>query len=74
MVSIGRILVITGLSIAAIGVFVMAFSKMNFSIGRLPGDIIIHKKNFIFYFPVVTSIILSVFLSLLFYIISRFHK
>jgi hypothetical protein len=40
-------------------------------IGRLPGDIIIQKKNFTFYFPLATSILLSIFLSLLFWILSR---
>jgi len=74
MGSIGRILVIMGFSIAAIGALFMILSKMNVSIPRLPGDIVIHRKNFTFYFPLATSIILSIFLSLLVYIISRFHK
>jgi hypothetical protein len=43
-------------------------------LGRLPGDIVIQKKNFTFYFPLVTSILISVILSLVFYIISRLHK
>jgi hypothetical protein len=40
-------------------------------IGKLPGDIVIQKKNVTFYFPVATSIILSVILSLIFYLLSR---
>jgi len=74
MGSIGRILVVTGLFIAAIGLLIIVLSKTNIPIGRLPGDIVIHKKNFTFYLPLATSIILSVLLSLLFYIISRFHR
>jgi len=74
MGSIGRILVVAGLVITVVGVFIMFLSKLSVSIGRLPGDIVIHRKNFTFYFPLATSIILSVLLSLLFYIISRFHK
>jgi len=74
MLSIGRIIAITGIFITVIGVLIMFLSKTNIPIGRLPGDIVIHKKNFTFYFPLATSIILSVFLSFLFYIISKFHK
>ncbi len=74
MENIGRILVVTGLFIAIIGLLVMAISKIGIPFGRLPGDIVIHKKNFTFYFPLATSIILSVLFSILYYIISRFHK
>ena len=74
MGSIGRLLVIAGLVITTVGAFIMFLSKVNIPIGRLPGDIVIHRKNFTFYFPFATSIILSVLLSLLFYVISRFHK
>lgn len=43
-------------------------------LGKLPGDILIQKKNFTFYFPLATSIIVSVVLSLILYLISRIHK
>ncbi|MED4302211.1 DUF2905 domain-containing protein [Geobacillus stearothermophilus] len=49
--------------------FVMQFVKL----GRLPGDIVIRKGNMTFYFPVVTSILLSVVLSLIFYVLGRFR-
>ncbi|WP_077614610.1 DUF2905 domain-containing protein [Caenibacillus caldisaponilyticus] len=42
-------------------------------IGRLPGDIVIRKGNTVFYFPIVTSIVISVVLSLIFYLINRFR-
>ncbi|GMB07495.1 DUF2905 family protein [Thermolongibacillus altinsuensis] len=58
---IGAILIIIG--------FLMQFIKL----GRLPGDIIIKKGNTTFYFPIVTSILLSIFLSLIFYILGRFR-
>jgi hypothetical protein len=74
MENIGRILVVAGLFMAIIGLLVMAISKIGIPFGRLPGDIVIHKKNFTFYFPLATSIILSVLFSILYYIISRFHK
>nr|WP_216663295.1 DUF2905 domain-containing protein [[Bacillus] enclensis] len=57
---IGGIILIIG--------FLMQFIK----IGKLPGDIVIKKENTTFYFPLMTSILLSVILSLVFYIIGRF--
>ncbi|AMV11779.1 hypothetical protein A5N86_02890 [Geobacillus thermoleovorans] len=59
--TIGVVLIIVG--------FVMQFVKL----GRLPGDIVIRKGNMTFYFPVVTSILLSVVLSLIFYVLGRFR-
>ena len=57
----GRILVLIGLGIAAIGVTVM----LGVPLGRLPGDFYVRRGNFSFYFPLATSIILSVVLTLL---------
>ncbi|MFC0296210.1 DUF2905 domain-containing protein [Geobacillus jurassicus] len=61
IMTIGAVLIIVG--------FVMQFVKL----GRLPGDIIIRKGNMTFYFPVVTSILLSIVLSLIFYVFGRFR-
>jgi hypothetical protein len=58
----GKALVLIGLAIAALGVVVM----LGLPIGRLPGDIVIKRGNFSFYFPLATSIILSILLTLLF--------
>ncbi|MGJ7920579.1 DUF2905 domain-containing protein [Neobacillus sp. LXY-4] len=67
----------TGLSktIMLIGaiVFVIGFMMNFIHLGKLPGDIIIKKGNTTFYFPVVTSILLSVLLSVVFFIIGRFR-
>jgi len=67
---IGRLLVITGLVIAAVGGLLMLTGKVPW-LGRLPGDIMIQKRNFTFYFPLATSIILSLLLTLIFWIIGR---
>jgi hypothetical protein len=64
---IPKLLMIIGGIILIIG-FLMQFIK----IGKLPGDIVIKKENTTFYFPLMTSILLSVILSLVFYIIGRF--
>ncbi len=68
---IARFLILVGIIIALIGVLLVLFKNTGIPFGRLPGDIIIHKKNFTFYFPIVTSILLSIILSLIFYLIFR---
>jgi hypothetical protein len=65
----GKMLLFVGLTIAAAGVLWMLGAKLGF--GRLPGDIVVQKKNFTFFFPVVTSIVVSVVLSVL---LSLFRK
>lgn len=57
----GRTLVIIGLAIAAIGAVMM----LGFPLGRLPGDIAVRRGNFSFYFPLTTSIVVSIVLTLL---------
>ncbi|MEW6409615.1 MAG: DUF2905 domain-containing protein [Nitrospirota bacterium] len=67
---LGKILVIIGMVIVAIGVFFILFNKIPW-FGKLPGDIIVQKKNFTFYFPITTSIIISVIITLLLWIFLR---
>jgi uncharacterized protein HemY len=62
----GKLLIITGVIIVAIGVILLFADKIPF-IGKLPGDIYIKKKNFTIYIPLATSILLSIILSLIFY-------
>ena len=59
----GRLLVLLGLVVAAIGLLVMA----GFPLGRLPGDWTIRRGAFTFYFPLATSILLSILLTLVMY-------
>ncbi len=70
MMDIGRWLIMIGLITAAVGVMVVFASKIPF-LGRLPGDIFLKKDNFTFYFPLATSILLSIVLSLIFYFLNR---
>ncbi len=62
-----------GLLIAA-GIAVLLLGKVRIPLGRLPGDIAYRGKNFSFYFPITTSIVISVLLTLLIYLISRFRR
>ncbi len=56
----GRLLVFLGLGITAVGLLILA----GIPFGRLPGDIVVRRGNFSFYFPLATSIILSLLLTL----------
>jgi hypothetical protein len=60
-----------GLVLAAIGLALVLLGRTNLPIGRLPGDIVYRGKNTTFYFPLVTSILLSVVLSVIFYVIGK---
>lgn len=54
-------------------IFVIGFIMNFIHLGKLPGDIVIKKGNTTFYFPVVTSILVSIVLSVIFYVIGRFR-
>jgi len=62
----GKILIFFGVFAIVIGIFFLFGDKIPF-LGKLPGDIIIKKKNFTFYFPLVTSILISIIISLILY-------
>ncbi|MGO8987686.1 MAG: DUF2905 domain-containing protein [bacterium] len=62
---LGKLLILLGVFIILAGLFLLIGEKIPW-VGRLPGDIIIRKKNFTFYFPIVTSILISIILTLLF--------
>jgi hypothetical protein len=70
MGDIGRTLIVIGLVIALLGVVLVAVGRVP-GIGRLPGDITVQRGNWTFYFPIATSIVLSVLLTLLFWLFGR---
>jgi len=67
---LAKFLILVGLIIVALGVLLLLFEKVPY-LGKLPGDILIKRKNFTFYFPLTTSIILSIILTILFTLIFR---
>jgi hypothetical protein len=71
---LGRLLVILGGAIVIVGLAMIFIGRTNLPLGRLPGDIIYRGKNTSFYFPLATSILISVVLSFLLYVIGRFRK
>ena len=62
---LGKMLILLGVFIILIGVLLVIGEKIPW-VGRLPGDILVRKKNFTFYFPITTSIIISIILTLFF--------
>ena len=74
MVDIGRLIVGLGIALAVIGGIVMLLGRTGIPIGRLPGDILYRGKNTTFYFPLATSILLSILLSAILFFIGRFRR
>jgi hypothetical protein len=66
MQELGKVLIFFGVVLALVGSLLVFANKVPF-LGRLPGDMIIQRKNFTFYFPLATSIIISLVLSLIFW-------
>ena len=70
MTDIGKALIVLGLAIVLVGVVLTFFGRIPW-LGRLPGDIHVQRESWSFYFPLATSLLLSVVLSLLFYVFGR---
>jgi len=71
MDNIGRMLLIMGIVLAVLGVILMLGPRLPFRIGRLPLDFHYQRDNFSFYFPLGTSIVLSLVLTLVFSLLNR---
>ena len=67
----GKLILGLGCVLVVAGLLLMFLGKMNVPLGRLPGDFLIRGKNTTFYFPLATSIVLSVVLSLILYFVRR---
>jgi hypothetical protein len=68
---VGRALIALGILLIIAGLAVEYAPRLPFRIGRLPGDIYIHRDNTTFYFPIVTCILVSLVLTLLLWIFNR---
>jgi Protein of unknown function (DUF2905) len=71
---LGKVLLWLGAGMVALGLLLILAGKIHLPLGRLPGDIIYRGKNTTFYFPLATSILLSVLLSLALYLVGRFRR
>jgi hypothetical protein len=74
MGDLGKMLLLLGGILVLAGLVLMLLGRTNIPLGRLPGDILLRGKNTTFYFPLATSILLSVVLSVVLYLIGRMRK
>jgi uncharacterized protein HemY len=71
MQSIGKVLIFVGLIMVLLGVLLLLGSRFPM-LGKLPGDIVIQRRNFTFYFPITTLIILNLLIMLIMWLFSKF--
>jgi len=74
MNELGKALLAIGLAIAALGAALLVAGRLGLPLGRMPGDIAYKGKHVSVFFPLGTCILISVVLSLLLYLLSRFHR
>jgi len=74
MADLGRLLIFLGGILVVVGLALLLLGRTNLPIGRLPGDILYRGKHTTFYFPLATSVVLSVVLSLLLYLIGKIKR
>ena len=74
MADLGKALLVLGGVIILVGVMLLLAGKFNLPLGRLPGDIVYRGKNTAFYFPLTTCIVISVVLSLIFWLLGRGNR
>lgn len=67
---IGKFLLVAGIVLSALGLLLVLGGRMPW-LGKLPGDFLIQKRNFTFYFPLATSILISLVLTLIYWIVGR---
>jgi hypothetical protein len=67
---LGKLLIFAGIVMLVLGVLFYWNDKIPW-LGKLPGDILVKKKNFTFYFPIVTCLVISLILTLLFFVFNR---
>jgi hypothetical protein len=74
MTQLGRMLIIFGVMLVVIGCGFVLLGKTNVPFGRLPGDIVYRGKNSTIYFPLATSILLSVVISIVLYVLGKMRR
>jgi len=74
MSEFGKLMIVLGAILVVAGIVVMALGKTNFPLGRLPGDIVYRGKNTTVFFPLATSILVSVVLTILLYLVGKWRR
>ncbi|MBZ5630883.1 MAG: DUF2905 domain-containing protein [Acidobacteriia bacterium] len=74
MTELGKILIFFGVLLVVLGLVLVLGGRAHLPIGRLPGDIVYRGKNTTVYFPIVTSILIGIVLSVILYLVGRFSR
>jgi len=74
MTDIAKLLILLGATLLLAGIVLLLVGRLHLPLGRLPGDILYRGKNTTFYFPLATSILLSVLLTLILYVIGKWRR
>jgi Protein of unknown function (DUF2905) len=74
MAELGRIFVMLGIALIVIGGIILLLGRTGLPVGRFPGDILYRGKHTTFYFPLATSILISVVLSIVLFLIGRMKR
>lgn len=74
MTDFGKTLIVLGAVLFLAGLMLTFLGKSNLPLGRLPGDIIYRGKNTSFYFPLATSLLVSIVLSIILYVLSKWRR
>lgn len=74
MTDLAKLLILLGAALLFAGILLLLVGRLHLPLGRLPGDILYRGKNTTFYFPLATSILLSVLLTLILYVIGKWRR
>jgi hypothetical protein len=74
MTDLGKLLIGLGLVLVGAGILLTLLGRANLPLGRLPGDIVYRGKNATFYFPLATSVVVSVVLSIILFVVGRWRR
>jgi len=74
MTDLAKLLILLGAALLLAGILLLVVGRLQLPLGRLPGDILYRGKNTTFYFPLATSILLSVLLTLILYVIGKWRR
>ena len=74
MTDLAKLLILLGAALLIAGILLLVIGRLHLPLGRLPGDILCRGKNTTLYFPLATSILLSVLLTLILYVIGKWRR
>ena len=74
MTDLAKLLILLGAALILAGIILLLVARLHLPLGRLPGDIFYRGKNTTFYFPLATSILLSVLLTLVLYVVGKWRR